>query len=96
MNGDVYHNADFPWGEFPPGTIVNDVGGGIGTMAMELIKTYPNLQLKLQDLPERIQQAETEVWPKLFPSAIAEKRIEFKAMDFLVDSPIEGCDVYTT
>ncbi|KAG6860495.1 hypothetical protein C0995_010532 [Termitomyces sp. Mi166 len=67
---------------------------GIGNMAMELTKAYPNLHLKLQDLPDRIRQAETEVWPKLLPSAIAEKRIEFKAMDFFVDLPIEGCDVY--
>ncbi|KAG5352354.1 hypothetical protein C0989_002736 [Termitomyces sp. Mn162] len=86
--------SDFPWEKYPPGTCVNDVGGGIGTIAMELIKAHPNLQLKLQDLPERINQAETEVWPKLLPSAIAEKRIEFKAMDFFVDTPIKGCDVY--
>ncbi|KAH0584806.1 hypothetical protein H2248_008085 [Termitomyces sp. 'cryptogamus'] len=84
----------FPWGQYPPGTIVNDVGGGIGTMAMELIKAFPNLLLKLQDRPKRIHQAETEVWPELLPSAIAEKRIEFKAIDFFVDSPIAGCDVY--
>ncbi|KAG5715281.1 Sterigmatocystin 8-O-methyltransferase [Termitomyces sp. T112] len=86
--------SDFPWGQYPPGTIVNDVGGGIGTMAMELIKAFPNLLLKLQDRPKRIHQAETEVWPELLPSAIAEKRIEFKAIDFFVESPIEGCDVY--
>ncbi|KAG6901385.1 hypothetical protein C0995_012649 [Termitomyces sp. Mi166 len=86
--------TDFPWNRYPPGTTINDVGGGIGSMAMELIKIYPNLQLKLQDLPSRIDQAETEVWPKLLPSAIAEKRIEFKAINFIVDSPIEGCDVY--
>ncbi|KAG6861066.1 hypothetical protein C0995_004408 [Termitomyces sp. Mi166 len=86
--------TDFPWERYPPRTIVDDVGGGIGNVAMELIKAYPNLQVKLQDLPERIRQAETEVWPKLLPSAITEKRIEFKAMDFLTDSPIEGCDVY--
>ncbi|KAG6916944.1 hypothetical protein DXG01_004631 [Tephrocybe rancida] len=85
---------DFPWGRFPPDTSVCDVGGGVGYVAMSLIKAYPNLQLKLQDLPDRIHQAETRVWPKEFPTAIDQKRIEFKAMDFFVDSPIEGCDVY--
>ncbi|KAG6886333.1 hypothetical protein C0992_004512, partial [Termitomyces sp. T32_za158] len=86
--------VDFPWRMYPPGTTVNDVGGGIGLMAMELIKAFTNLQLKLQDLPDRILQAETEVWPRLLPSAIAEKRIEFESMDFFVDLPIAGCDVY--
>ncbi|KAG6896298.1 hypothetical protein C0992_009251 [Termitomyces sp. T32_za158] len=86
--------TDFPWGKFPPGTTVNDVGGGFGNIAMELIKAYPNLQLKLQDLPRCIHQAETQIWPKFLPSAIAEKRIEFKAMDFFVEPPIPGCDIY--
>jgi hypothetical protein len=61
---------------------------------MQLAKAYPNLQFKLQDLPECIQQAETQVWPKECPEAIQEQRIEFKALDFLVESPIKGCDVY--
>ena len=90
----VLTRVDFPWGRHPPGTTVNDVGGGVGTMAMKLIKAHPNLRLKLQDLPGFIRHAEMEVWPKLLPSAIVDKRIEFKPMDFLVNSPIEGCDVY--
>jgi hypothetical protein len=61
---------------------------------MQLAKAYPKLLLKLQDLPDRIQQAETQVWPRECPEAIKEQRIEFKALDFLVESPIKGCDVY--
>ncbi|KAG5723429.1 Sterigmatocystin 8-O-methyltransferase, partial [Termitomyces sp. T112] len=59
--------SDFPWGKYPAGTIVNDVGGGIGTMAMELIKAF------------RIFCSSSRIGP---------------AIDFFVDSPIEGCDVY--
>jgi len=61
---------------------------------MQLAKAYPTLQLKLQDTPDRVQQAEKQVWPRECPEAIREKRIEFKAMDFLAESPIKGCDVY--
>lgn len=61
---------------------------------MQLAKAYPKLQLKLQDTPERIEQAKTTVWPKDCPEAIVENRIELKAVDFLSESPIEGCDVY--
>jgi len=61
---------------------------------MQLAKAHPNLQLKLQDLPDRIVQAETQVWPKECPEAITEQRIEFKAIDFLAETPIKGCDVY--
>jgi tRNA1(Val) A37 N6-methylase TrmN6 len=84
----------FPWNEFPPGTSVCDVGGGIGAITMQLAQRYPHLQLKLQDLPERVEQAETEVWPKECPEAIKENRIEFKGMDFFAESPINGCDIY--
>ena len=61
---------------------------------MQLARAYPTLQLKLQDLPDRIVQAKTQVWPRECPEAIKESRIEFKALDFLSESPINGCDVY--
>ncbi|KAG6809034.1 hypothetical protein H0H92_001866 [Tricholoma furcatifolium] len=86
--------TDFPWDTFPPGTTICDVGGGVGNMSMALAKAYPSFRFKLQDLPNVINLAETQVWPKDYPAAIAEKRIEFKAMDFFVESPIQGCDVY--
>ncbi|KAF5380189.1 hypothetical protein D9615_006186 [Tricholomella constricta] len=84
----------FPWERLAPGATVCDVGGGIGNMTLQLAKAYPKLRLKLQDLPDRIIQAQSEVWPKECPEAIAENRIEFKALDFFAGPPIKGCDVY--
>ncbi|KAF8058207.1 S-adenosyl-L-methionine-dependent methyltransferase [Lyophyllum atratum] len=84
----------FPWGELPQNASVCDIGGGVGTVTMRLAKAYPGLLYKLQDTPKRIQQAQEEIWPERFPEALIQKRIEFKAMDFLVESPIEHCDVY--
>jgi len=85
---------EFPWNELGDGASVCDVGGGVGTMSLRLAKTYPTLQLKLQDLPHVILQAKNEVWPKEFPEAIKEGRIRFQPIDFLKESPIPGCDVY--
>ena len=76
------------------GASVCDVGGGIGNITLQLAKAYPTLNLKLQDLPERILQAKNEVWPKQCPEAITEKRIQFEPIDFLSESPIQGCNVY--
>ena len=61
---------------------------------MQLAHNYPHLQLKLQDLPERVAQAQHDVWPKECPEALKDGRIEFKAMDFFAESPIKGCDIY--
>jgi len=63
-------------------------------MSLQLARAHPNLRLILQDLPERIQQARSEVWPKECPEAIAEGRIAFEPIDFFASSPVPGCDVY--
>ncbi|TFK22818.1 S-adenosyl-L-methionine-dependent methyltransferase [Coprinopsis marcescibilis] len=90
--GSVVHG--YPWDKLPEGASVCDVGGGIGNITLQLAKAHPHLKLKLQDIPERIRQAKDVVWPKSCPEAIETDRIEFKAIDFFVDPPIPGCDVY--
>ncbi|KAJ7701084.1 S-adenosyl-L-methionine-dependent methyltransferase [Mycena rosella] len=84
----------YPWSDLGSSAVVCDLGGGVGAMAMHIARAHPHLQLKLQDIPDRIIQARDIVWPAQCPEAIRENRIEFKAIDFLVESPIEGCDVY--
>ena len=86
--------VEFPWKELGNGATVCDVAGGVGNISLQLAKAYPNLRLILQDLPERIQQAKNEVWPKECPEAIAERRITFEPIDFFASSPVLGCDVY--
>ncbi|KAJ6484367.1 S-adenosyl-L-methionine-dependent methyltransferase [Mycena vitilis] len=84
----------YPWSDLGPGATVCDLGGGVGAMAIELARAHPRLQLKLQDLPDRMAQAENVVWPAECPEAIHENRIQFKAIDFFAEPPIAGCDVY--
>ncbi|TFK36164.1 S-adenosyl-L-methionine-dependent methyltransferase [Crucibulum laeve] len=84
----------FPWNDLPKGTSVCDIGGGVGNVTMQLAHAYPSLKLVLQDLPERIQQAKNEVWPKECPLAIQEDRILFEPINFLTESPVKACDIY--
>ena len=86
--------VEFPWKELGNGATVCDVAGGVGNISIQLAKAHPNLRLILQDLPERIQQAKDEVWPKECPEAIAEGRITFEPIDFFASSPVPGCNVY--
>lgn len=85
---------DYPWQDLPENASVCDVGGGIGHISMQLHKAHPNLQIVLQDLPQTIQQAESDVWPKLCPEAIEKQKVQFKSFDFLAESPVSGCDIY--
>ncbi|KAF9563372.1 S-adenosyl-L-methionine-dependent methyltransferase [Agrocybe pediades] len=86
--------SDYPWHELPSNASFCDVGSGVGTMSMELAKAHRNLRFVLHDKPERLKQAEHEVWPKLLPGVLAERRIEFVPLDFMKESPKSGCDVY--
>ncbi|KAJ6548154.1 S-adenosyl-L-methionine-dependent methyltransferase [Mycena vulgaris] len=86
--------SGYPWGDLGPGATVCDLGGGVGGISIQLARAHPELQLKLQDLPDRMVQAENVVWPAECPEAMKENRIQFKAIDFFAEAPIVGCDVY--
>ncbi|KAK0501971.1 S-adenosyl-L-methionine-dependent methyltransferase [Armillaria luteobubalina] len=84
----------FPWGSLCDGATVCDVGGGTGVASMQLADAHPNLHIVLQDVPALIEMAKNEIWPKSCPAAVKDGRVEFKAIDFFVESPVKGCDIY--
>ncbi|KAK7691442.1 hypothetical protein QCA50_004841 [Cerrena zonata] len=61
--------------QVPEDGTVCDVGGGIGYNSMQLHEAHPKLQIILQDLPDTIKQAESEVWPTLCPEAIEKQKV---------------------
>lgn len=94
--GRVYaqaHLYDFPWGELGNATVV-DVGGGMGGFCLQLSHIYKNLNLVLEDRGPVIQQAQTEVWPRENPQALAEGRIKFVQHNFFEENPVKNADVY--
>ena len=85
---------EYPWADLSPQTTVCDVGGGVGGVSMQLARCHPNLNFVVQDLPENVERARNEVWPKLFPEALQQGRVQFEPIDFLVQAPKKGCDIY--
>ncbi|KAJ3570740.1 hypothetical protein NP233_g4206 [Leucocoprinus birnbaumii] len=85
---------EYPWGELPAGAVVNDLGGGVGYLTMKLYRHFPHLVFKLQDMPERIHQAQNEIWPQECPEAIANSKVQFKGVNLLVEAPLPNCDIY--
>ncbi|CAK5272568.1 unnamed protein product [Mycena citricolor] len=84
----------YPWLACAPNPTVCDLGGGVGAMSILLARAYPKLRIMLQDLPDRMVQARDVVWPAECPEALEQGRVEFRAVDFLVEPPVPGCDVY--
>lgn len=69
------HFHRLPLADLPEDATVCDVGGGIGHISMQLHEAHPKLQIILQDLHDTIKQAESEVWPTLFPEAIEKQKV---------------------
>jgi ubiquinone/menaquinone biosynthesis C-methylase UbiE len=60
----------FPWGEFPKGTRLCDVGGGKGHIALGILKAFPHLRVTIQDLPDVISDAK-EVGLSIFATRLS-------------------------
>jgi hypothetical protein len=41
----------FAWNELPKDSLVVDVGGGIGSAALAVLRAHPHLRFVVQDLP---------------------------------------------
>lgn len=48
----------FDWNSLPKQSLVVDVGGGIGTSALKLAKTFPDLRIVVQDIPNVIKEGQ--------------------------------------
>ncbi|KAF9496922.1 S-adenosyl-L-methionine-dependent methyltransferase [Pleurotus eryngii] len=93
VNGKRMLRKVYPWGGIPDGTIICDVGGSTGHVTMDLIQTFPQLRLVIQDMPHVVDQAK-EFWAQEDPSAVQNSRVAFAALDFFTEVPVAGCDFY--
>ncbi|KAL8861120.1 MAG: hypothetical protein Q9178_002334 [Gyalolechia marmorata] len=90
LGGGRVHGAAHPYGN---GTVV-DVGGGVGGFSIQLSHLYPSLNFILQDRGPVLHIAESTVWPRENPTALANKRVKFMQHDFFSPNPVHGADVY--
>ncbi|EAT83778.1 O-methyltransferase elcB [Parastagonospora nodorum] len=88
---DVGHVVDggYPWHELPEGTLVVDVGGGPGHVAIALARKYPQLLFEVQDLVETV-----EFGAKNCPKDL-QHRVSFRAQDFFKPQPQRETDSRT-
>jgi hypothetical protein len=79
---------NFDWGQAASGLLV-DVGGGQGTVAIEILRLVPHLRCIFQDLPDVICSAQV---PEDLEGG--ERRLTFMAHDFFHEQPVKGADIY--
>ncbi|KAJ7090732.1 O-methyltransferase [Mycena belliarum] len=83
----------FNWTALPPKTLVVDVGGGVGSTALEIARIHPHLRFLVQDLEEVTLEGK-EFWAREHPSALSDGTIAFQAHDFLSPQPVTHAGIF--
>ena len=72
----------------PKGTILVDIGGGIGHVAISAAQKFPNLKCVVQDMRMVVGEGRNRLPEEL------KDRVEFQENDFFKGQPIGGPGVY--
>ncbi|KAI9437950.1 S-adenosyl-L-methionine-dependent methyltransferase [Lactarius indigo] len=82
----------YAWENLPPGSLVVDVGGGVGSQSLILARRHPNLQFVVQDRDSVLGDA-NEYWKKNMPDALDSGRVKLLGLSFFDPQPAREDDV---
>ncbi|GAA5864130.1 hypothetical protein JCM8547_005145 [Rhodosporidiobolus lusitaniae] len=80
--------------DLPKNATLVDVGSGVGSAALLIAKSAPQIKLVLQDRPEVIIGEAQKVWQKEAPEDINSGRVQLTVHDFFKPQPVKNADVY--
>ncbi|KAJ7084536.1 O-methyltransferase [Mycena belliarum] len=83
----------YDWGALAPGSVLVDVGGGLGHVALEVAQRHPALRVVVQDLEFQTEDAKKH-WAVHFPEHVAAGMVEFQAHDFFDAQPVSNARVF--
>ncbi|KAG5331582.1 hypothetical protein C0989_007906 [Termitomyces sp. Mn162] len=72
----------YDWKKLPRGSVIVDVGGGVGSDSLSLIREFPTLDIVIQDLAPVIEDAKA-FWQKNLPNA----KVSLEVQDFFKPQP---------
>ncbi|KAI0278946.1 S-adenosyl-L-methionine-dependent methyltransferase, partial [Russula aff. rugulosa BPL654] len=82
----------YDWEHLPQGSLVVDVGGGVGAQSFTLAKHHPQLRFIVQDRESVVGDA-IEYWKKNMPEALESGRVRIQGHDFFTSQPARQEDV---
>jgi len=83
----------FDWEALPKGSVVVDIGGGIGSATMPLARKYDHLHIIIQDRPKVVDEGKM-VWLSKLPGALNTGRVKIQAHDFFEPQPIKDASIF--
>lgn len=76
----------YQWEKLPPGSLVVDVGGGVGSQSLTLARRHPNLRFVVQDREAVVSNA-NEYWKENMPDALDSGRVRLLGLSFFDPQP---------
>ncbi|KAJ8093236.1 hypothetical protein PM082_020730 [Marasmius tenuissimus] len=83
----------YDWKKLPAGSLVVDVGGGIGSVTHNIVKSNPDLKFVVQDLPGVVEDGK-KWWSSNMPEAVSSGQITLQAHDFFTPQPQKNATVF--
>ncbi|KAH8978956.1 S-adenosyl-L-methionine-dependent methyltransferase, partial [Lactarius akahatsu] len=82
----------YAWEKLLPGSLVVDVGGGVGSQSLALARRHPDLRFVVQDREAVLGDA-NEYWKKNMPDALDSGRVKLLGLSFFDPQPAREDDV---
>ncbi|KAJ3787451.1 O-methyltransferase-domain-containing protein [Lentinula aff. detonsa] len=83
----------FDWASLPEGSVIVDVGGGIGVSSISIVRAFGHLKCIVQDRA-MVLKLGTEHCQKLLPDALSSGKIEYHEHDFFDVQPQTSATVF--
>ncbi|KAF8467041.1 S-adenosyl-L-methionine-dependent methyltransferase [Russula ochroleuca] len=81
----------YNWGGLPEGSLVVDVGGGVGSQSLTLAKHHPQLRFVIQDR-ESVLGDGANYWKRNMPDALESGRVKIQGQNFFDPQPARHGD----
>ncbi|KIM80118.1 hypothetical protein PILCRDRAFT_535803 [Piloderma croceum F 1598] len=85
--------TSFDWKSLQQDALVVDVGGGVGSWTLQLMKAYPHLRYVIQERSRVIPDG-IKFWENTDLEALKSGRVKFKEHDFFEPQPIKDAAVF--
>ncbi|KAE9402942.1 O-methyltransferase [Gymnopus androsaceus JB14] len=83
----------FDWGILPKGSVIVDVGGGVGSYCIAIARAFAGLKFIVQDRPMTVKLG-AEHCLKEFPDALNSGQIQYQEHDFFETQPQTSASVF--
>ncbi|KAF5365406.1 hypothetical protein D9757_011662 [Collybiopsis confluens] len=83
----------FEWSALAKNALIVDVGGGIGSVSLEIARANPDLRFLIQEKQAVVQEGKN-YWEVELPGALSSGRVSFEAHDFFTPQPVKNAGVF--